>query len=196
MRRRRLGGERRLDHAVTGDAGARAGRDRRVAAVADRPVRAAVDPADAVAGDGRLDRPVRARLLAPAYQRGLAALQGAAALAGPAFDAWLSAASSSSSTRSRCCSPPSSRPSSSTCCGWPTSCTQAGGQRVERLSADELCGSSRRSVRRHRWGDRARRTAGAAGALTAGLHRAVVARGVEVLEGAPVTAMTRDGGRG
>ena len=62
MRGGRVGGKRRLDHAVAGDPGPRPRGDRRVAAMAGRSVRAAVDPPDAVAGDARLGRAVRRRL--------------------------------------------------------------------------------------------------------------------------------------
>ena len=117
LRRRRLGRERRLDHAVAGDPGARTRRDRQVAAVAGEPVRSAVDPA-------RRCRPrcwtgsrgSSASCPRSAYQRGLVALQRAAALAGPAFDrARRARRRVRAPRRSRCCIPPSTRPSSSCC---------------------------------------------------------------------------------
>ena len=54
--------------------------------MARQSVGAAVDPPDAVAGDARVACPVRRSCARRPYQRGLVALQQAAALAGPAFD--------------------------------------------------------------------------------------------------------------
>ena len=104
LRRRRLGRERGLDHAVAGDPGARPRRDRRVAAVADQPLRSAVDPALAVPGDGGTGS--RASC-AGARERRTSEASSPCRPPGrspvPRSIAWRSAASSSSSTMSRFC---------------------------------------------------------------------------------------------
>ena len=132
---------------------------------------------------------------APAYARGVAALQGAAARAPGAFDALAARGVEFEQHEDPLVFPAFGPGELEYLWRMGDELHQAGSrQRVERLSADELRGlepalsgaviggviaHGERRVRPER--------------LCAGVHRAVVARGVEVLEATPVTGITRDG---
>ena len=132
---------------------------------------------------------------APAYARGVAALQGAAARAPGAFDALAARGVEFEQHEDPLVFPAFGPDELEYLWRMGDELHQAGSrQRVERLSADELRGlepalsgaviggviaHGERRVRPER--------------LCAGVHRAALARGVEVLEATPVTGITRDG---
>jgi D-amino-acid dehydrogenase len=131
----------------------------------------------------------------PVYRRGAVALQRAAALAGPAFDA-LAARGVEFEQHVEPLVFPAFDPAELELLWRMADELRAAGSRqpLERLTADELtalepalgqhvlggvAAHGERRVRPER--------------LTAGLHRALLARGVEVLEATPVTSLGRDG---
>jgi D-amino-acid dehydrogenase len=132
----------------------------------------------------------------PTYARGLAALQGAAGRAGPAFDALESRGVEFERHRDPLLFPAFEHAEFDLIAHVIDDVSRAGSpQRLERVSADELRGlepalgpgllggmvaHGEGRVRPER--------------LTAGVYRALLARGVEVVEGAPVTHLSRDGG--
>ena len=132
---------------------------------------------------------------APAYARGVAALQGAAARAPGAFDALAARGVEFEQHEDPLVFPAFGPGELEYLWRMGDELHQAGSrQRVERLSADELralepalSGAVIGGVIAH--GERRVRPE----RLCAGVHRAVVARGVEVLEATPVTGITRDG---
>jgi D-amino-acid dehydrogenase len=129
------------------------------------------------------------------YQRGLAALQQAAALAGPAFDALAARDVEFEQHEAPLVYPAFEQPELAHLWGMVDELHRARSrQRIDRLSADELkalepalSGRVLGGVIAH--GERRVRPE----RLTAGVHRALVGRGVEVLETTPATALTRDG---
>jgi D-amino-acid dehydrogenase len=130
----------------------------------------------------------------PAYQRGLSALQRAAALAGPAFDALASRGVEFEQHNEPLVFPAFEQDELEYLWQMVDELHQAGsGQQLDRLSADEMralepalggrvlggvVARGERRVRPERF--------------TAGVHRALIARGVEVLEMTPVTSIARD----
>jgi D-amino-acid dehydrogenase len=133
----------------------------------------------------------------PAYARGLAALQRAASLAGPAFDALASRGVEYEEHEEPLLFPAFEEAERDHLWRMIDELRDAGSdQRLERASANELTslepalgesvlggviGRAERRVRPERF--------------TAGVHRALLARGVEVLETTPVTALSREGRR-
>ncbi len=132
----------------------------------------------------------------PVYQRGLVALQRASALAGPAFDALAERGVEFERHADPLLFPCFELAELEHVWHVAEELHQAGSdQRFERVSADEM--RSREpalgpgligGVVAH--GEGRVRPEG----LTAGVHRALLARGVEVIEGMPVMRLTRDGG--
>ena len=129
------------------------------------------------------------------YQRGLAALQQAAALAGPAFDALAARGVEFEQHEAPLVYPAFEQPELAHLWGMVDELHRARSrQRIDRLSADELkalepalSGRVVGGVIAH--GERRVRPE----RLTAGVHRALVGRGVEVRETTSATALTRDG---
>jgi D-amino-acid dehydrogenase len=131
----------------------------------------------------------------PAYARGLDALQRAAMRAGPAFDALAERGVEFERHGEPLLFPAFDRAELDVLIHVIDDLQRAGSpQRLEQVSAEELRGlepalgpdllggmiaHGEGRVRPER--------------LTAGVHRALVARGVEVIEGVPVTRLTRDG---
>ena len=132
---------------------------------------------------------------APVYQQGLAALQRAAALAPVAFDALAARGVEFEQHEDPLVFPAFAQAELEYLWRMGEELHQAGSrQRVERLTSDELhslepalSGGVIGGVIAH--GERRVRPE----RFTAGVHRAVVARGVEVREVTPVTGLARDG---
>jgi D-amino-acid dehydrogenase len=132
----------------------------------------------------------------PVYRRGVAALQRAAALAGPAFDA-LAARGVEFEQHEEPLVFPAFEPGELELLWRMADELRAAGSRepLERLTADELR-ALEPALARHvvggviAPGERRVRPE----RLTAGVHRALLGRGVEVLEATPVTSLGRDGG--
>lgn len=132
----------------------------------------------------------------PVYQRGLVALQRASALAGPAFDALAGRGVEFERHEDPLLFPCFELAELEHVGHVVEELHRAGSdQRFERVRAEEMRSLEPAlgpgligGVIAH--GERRVRPEG----LTAGVHRALLARGVEVLEGAPVTRLTRDGG--
>ncbi len=130
------------------------------------------------------------------YQRGLVALQGAAARAGPAFDALAGRGVEFERHHDPLLFPAFDQAELDLVTRAIDELDRAGSpQRLERASAEELRAMEPAlgpgllgGVIAH--GEGRVRPEG----LTAGVHRALTARGVEVLEGAPVTRLAREGG--
>jgi D-amino-acid dehydrogenase len=132
----------------------------------------------------------------PTYARGLAALQGAAGRAGPAFDALESRGVEFERHHDPLLFPAFERAELGLIARVIDDVRRVGSaQRLEQVSAGELRGlepalgpgllggmvaHGEGRVRPER--------------LTAGVHRVLLARGVEMVEGAPVTHLSRDGG--
>ena len=132
----------------------------------------------------------------PVYRRGLAALQRASALAGPTFDALAGRGVEFERHDDPLVFPAFERAELEHVWRAVDELHEAGStQRFERLSSDELRALEPAlgegvlgGVVAHGEG-RVRPEA-----LSDGVHRALIARGVEVLEGVPVTRLTREGG--
>jgi D-amino-acid dehydrogenase len=131
----------------------------------------------------------------PVYRRGLAAMQRAATLAGPAFDALAARGVEFEQHEEPLVFPAFAQGELEHLWRMVDDLHEAGSrQRLERLSADEL--STLEPALSHHvlggviaHGERRVRPE----RLTAGVHRALVARGAEVLEATPVTWFARDG---
>ena len=131
----------------------------------------------------------------PVHRRGLIALQRAAALAGPAFDALAARGIEFEQHVEPLLFPAFSQPELEYLGNMVDELRRAGSaQHLERLSADELR-SLEPSLSEHVLGGVAahdeRRVRPES--LPAGLHRALIGRGVAVLEHAPVTRLDRHG---
>jgi D-amino-acid dehydrogenase len=132
----------------------------------------------------------------PRYHRSLIALQRAAALAGPAFDALAQRGVEFEQHREPLLFPAFDRAELDLLHRMIDELREAGSaQRLERLSADELRGLEPAladtvlgGIIAH--GERRIRPE----ILTAGIHRALAERGITVLEGAPVTHLAKRGG--
>jgi D-amino-acid dehydrogenase len=132
----------------------------------------------------------------PVYRRGLAALQRASALAGPTFDALAGRGVEFERHDEPLVFPAFERAELEHVWRAVDELREAGStQRFERLSSGEL------RALEPALGDGVVGGVAAHGegrvrpeALSDGVHRALIARGVEVLEGVPVTRLTREGG--